>query len=73
MKKIHIILGWTAIIVVSLAILFFGPSEEKIHGKIRLGYSDDTSGFVVDYMREQKYFKDSEIKKIIEPASIRDC
>ncbi len=73
MKKIYIILGWTAIIGVSLMLFFFGPTEEKVHGKIRLGYSDDSSGFVVDYMKGQKYFKDSEIKKIIEPASIRDC
>lgn len=73
MKKIHIILGWTAIIAVSLALFFFGPTEEKVHGKIRLGYSDDTSGFVVDYMRGQKYFSDSDMKKIIEPTSIRDC
>lgn len=72
MKKFRIIFGWTAIIVVSIYLLFLGPTEKKIRN-IRLGYSDDTSSFVINYMEKQDYFEKSTLKRIMEPQAIRDC
>lgn len=71
-KTKNIILG-LIIIIGSLGILFFNPNTEKIDGNIRIGVSDDTSGFIIDYMINKDYFTDVEIENLIEPYSINDC
>lgn len=73
MKKICIILGWIVLILGAIILFFFAPTENKIKRTIKIGYSDDTSSFIVNYMRKQKNFKNASIKKILEPTSIRDC
>ena len=71
-KSKNILIG-LAILIGSLFILFFNPNSEKIYGNIRVGVSDDTSGFVINYMINQKYFSDLDVENLIEPYSINDC
>ncbi|GIM32300.1 hypothetical protein PAGU1678_15700 [Paraclostridium bifermentans subsp. muricolitidis] len=71
-KTKNIILG-LIIIIGNLGILFFNPKTEKIDGNIRIGVSDDTSGFIINYMINKDYFTDVEIENLIEPYSINDC
>nr|WP_297134246.1 hypothetical protein [Terrisporobacter sp.] len=47
--------------------------ENYIEEKIRIGVSDDTSGFVINYMRDKNYLKDVEMKDFIDAYSISDC
>mgnify|MGYP001544425907 CR=1 FL=1 len=71
-KSKNILIG-LAILIGSLFILFFNPNSEKIDGNIRVGVSDDTSGFVINYMINQNYFSDVDIENLLEPYSINDC
>lgn len=71
-KTKNIIIG-LIIIIGSLGILFFNPNDEKIDGNIKIGVSDDTSGFVINYMKNNGYFCDVEVENLIEPYSINDC
>lgn len=73
MDKIKNILLGTIIVIGSLLIFFFNPKDEKLEGSIRIGVSDDTSGFVINYMKNKDYFEDVEIENLIEPYSIADC
>lgn len=61
------------ILIGSLFILFFNPNDEKIDGNIRIGVSDDTSGFVINYMINQNYFSDIDVENLLEPYAINDC
>lgn len=58
------------IIGVAITITFFLPSEVLVGGKVRVGVSDDISGFVVDYM-----IKDEKLKAgdELEAYFIKDC
>ena len=71
-KSKNILIG-LAILIGSLFILFFNPNSEKIDGNIRVEVSDDTSGFVINYMINQNYFSDVDIENLLEPYSINDC
>ncbi|CEN23927.1 Uncharacterised protein [[Clostridium] sordellii] len=73
MDKSKKILIGLSILIGSLFIWFFNPNDEKIDGYIRVGVSDDTSGFVINYMINQKYFSDLDVENLIEPYSINDC
>lgn len=73
MDKIKNITLGIIILIGSLVILFFNPKNEKIEGSIRIGVSDDTSGFVINYMKNKNYFKDVEIESLIESYEIADC
>lgn len=73
MEKTKNIIIATFIVIGSLLIFFFNPKDEKIEGNIRIGVSDDTSGFVINYMKNKNYFQDVEIENLLEPYSIADC
>lgn len=47
--------------------------EEELNEKIKIGVSDDISGFVIDYMLSKKNFNNVEIEENIEEYIIRDC
>lgn len=66
MKKILSITG----IILFIAVIVFTLPEEKPSDNIKIGVSDDISGFVVDYMTvDEKHSK----KNNIEPYFIKDC
>ena len=71
-KSKNILIG-LAILIGSLFILFFNPNSEKIDGNIRVEVSDDTYGFVINYMKNQNYFSDVDVENLLEPYSINDC
>lgn len=48
-------------------------NEKTIEENIRIGVSDDTSGFVINYMKNKEYLENVNIENIIEPYSISDC
>lgn len=74
MHKIKEILITLLIVIGSMALVFSNFEDEKsIKGKIRIGVSDDTSGFVINYMKNRKYFEDVQINEIMESYSISDC
>lgn len=58
------------IIGIAIAITFFLPSEVLVGGKVRVGVSDDISGFVVDYMIKEEKLK---IGDELEAYFIKDC
>lgn len=66
MKRLFLI---GLILVIAISIAYILP-EENLSEKIRIGVSDDISGFVVDYMiREEKLDIDNEL----EAYFIKDC
>jgi hypothetical protein len=71
-KSKNILIG-IIILIGSLFILFFNPNDEKIDGNIRIGVSDDTSGFVINYMVNKNYFSDVDVENLLEPYAINDC
>lgn len=73
MDKIKDIIIWFIIFLVTIGLLSFNPKDEKIVGSIRLGISNDTSGFVVGYMKNKNYFENIDIENLIEPYEIVDC
>ena len=73
MEKTKNLLLGILILFISLGILFFNPNTEKIEGNIRIGVSDDTSAFVINYMKNKNYFEDVKIDSLIESYSIADC
>lgn len=73
MEKTKNLLLGILILSISLGILFFNPNNEKIEGNIRIGVSDDTSAFVINYMKNKNYFEDVKIDSLIESYSIADC
>lgn len=73
MEKTKNLLLGILILSISLGILFFNPNNEKIEGNIRIGVSDDTSAFVINYMKSKNYFEDVKVNSLIESYSIADC
>lgn len=65
-KKIPVIF----IIGIVIFLIFFLPSEVLPGGKIRIGVSDDISGFVVDYMIREEKLK---VGEELEAYFIKDC
>lgn len=62
------------IFVGCIALIFINFNDENyIEEKIRIGVSDDTSGFVINYMKDKNYLKDVEMKDFIDAYSISDC
>ena len=58
------------VIILLVTVIAFTLPEEKPTKNIKIGVSDDISGFVVDYMTQDK--KHSR-KNNIEPYYIKDC
>lgn len=57
------------IIVIAISIVFFLPGE-NLGGKVKIGVSDDISGFVVDYMITDEKL---DIGDELEAYFIKDC
>lgn len=66
MNRIFLIL---LIIVIAISIAFFLPGE-NLGGKVKIGVSDDISGFVVDYMITDEKL---DIGDELEAYFIKDC
>lgn len=58
------------IIGIAVALTFVLPSEVLVGGKVRVGVSDDISGFVVDYMIKDEQLK---VGDELEAYFIKDC
>lgn len=58
------------IFVIGIIIVFFFPTEVLNEGKIRIGVSDDISGFVVDYIIKEEKLK---VGDELEAYFIKDC
>ena len=67
MNKIFLII---LIIGIAVTVTFFLPSEVLVGGKIRIGVSDDISGFVVDYMIKDEKLK---VGEELEAYFMKDC
>nr|WP_312984123.1 hypothetical protein [Clostridioides sp.] len=48
-------------------------TKDHIKGKMKIGVSDDTSGFVINYMTEKNIFEGLEINDILDMYSVSDC
>lgn len=74
-KHLKLINKKIVILFASITILFllyrYLPTEQK-NENIRIGVSDDISGFVVDYMIKEKELNAS-LENNFESFSIRDC
>lgn len=74
MDKIKNILISTFIVIGVIGLLFTNFEENKtIEEKIRVGVSDDTSGFVINYMKNKEYLSSAEVETLLEPYAINDC
>ena len=74
MSKFKNIIISATIIFVCLILLFFNfNTKEHIKGKMKIGVSDDTSGFVINYMTEKNEFDGLEIDKLLDKYSVADC
>ena len=64
-----------AFIVIGVIGLLFTNFEESttIEEKIRIGVSDDTSGFVINYMKNNDYVSSADVETLLEPYAINDC
>jgi hypothetical protein len=58
------------IFIIGIFIVFFFPKEIFNEGKIRIGVSDDISGFVVDYIIKEEKLN---IGNELEAYFIKDC
>lgn len=62
------------IILGSIFIIFFNfEDKEEIKGKLRIGVSDYTSGFVINYMVNRDYFENIKVSDIMDIFTINDC
>lgn len=62
------------VILGSIFIIFFNFEDKKeIKGKLRIGVSDDTSGFVINYMENRDYFENIKVSDIMDIFTINDC
>jgi ABC-type amino acid transport substrate-binding protein len=60
--------------VICIAIITFNfKDKEKISGKVRIGVSDDTSGFVIDYMKSKDNFKNLQLVNNLDTYTVADC
>lgn len=74
MDKIKNTLITIVVIAGIVAILGINVEEkQKNNGNIRIGVSDDTSGFVINYMKSKGYLNSTEVETLIESHSINDC
>lgn len=74
MDKIKNILINAFIVIGVIGLLFTNFEESKtIEEKIRIGVSDDTSGFVINYMKNKEYLSSAEVETLLEPYAINDC
>ena len=74
MGKIKNLILLSLIFMGCIALVFINLNDENyIEEKIRIGVSDDTSGFVINYMKDKNYLKDVEMKDFIDAYSISDC
>lgn len=58
------------IFIIGILIICFFPTESFNEDKIRIGVSDDISGFVVDYIIKQEKLK---VGDELEAYFIKDC
>lgn len=68
-----IFLSVVLIICLTIGFTNFNTNQNAIEEKLRIGVSEDTSGFVINYMQNRKYLKDVEVEDFIEKYSIMDC
>lgn len=74
MERIKNIIILFIIILGSIFIIFFNfEDKEEIEGKLRIGVSDDTSGFVINYMINKDYFENIKVSDVMETFTINDC
>lgn len=74
MENIKNIIILFIIILGSIFIIFFNfEDKEEIKGKLRIGVSDDTSGFVINYMVNRDYFENIKVSDIMDVFTINDC
>ncbi|CCK98770.1 Uncharacterised protein [Clostridioides difficile] len=74
MENIKNIIILFIIILGSIFIIFFNfEYKEEIKGKLRIGVSDDTSGFVINYMVNRDYFENIKVSDIMDIFTINDC
>ncbi|MCC0635353.1 hypothetical protein IC214_12030 [Clostridioides sp. ES-S-0190-01] len=74
MERIKNIIILFVIILGSIFIIFFNfEDKEEIKGKLRIGVSDDTSGFVINYMINKDYFESIKVSDVMETFTINDC
>lgn len=75
MHKNKNIFSLSIALLVCLVIGFtnFNTKDKSIKEKLRIGVSDDTSGFVINYMQNKKYLKNVEVEDFIQKYSILDC
>lgn len=74
MERIKNIIILFVIILGSIFIIFFNfEDKEEIKGKLRIGVSDDTSGFVINYMINKDYFENIKVSDVMETFTINDC
>lgn len=71
-SKSNILLAVLFIVCVLIMLVNF-KNEKTIEENIRIGVSDDTSGFVINYMKNKEYLQSVDIENLIEPYSIADC
>lgn len=74
MENIKNIIILFIIVLGSVFIIFFKfEGKEEIEGKLRIGVSDDTSGFVINYMLNRDYFENIKVSDIMDTFTINDC
>lgn len=74
MERIKNIIILFIIILGSIFIIFFNfEDKEEIKGKLKIGVSDDTSGFVINYMINKDYFENIKVSDVMETFTINDC
>lgn len=74
MNKLKNIITLFAIgILCSMLLLLNFNNDKQIKSKIRIGVSDDTSGFVISYMMKKNNFKNVQINDLLDTYSMADC
>lgn len=74
MSRLRNIVISVTIILICLLLLFLNfNTKDHIKSKMKIGVSDDTSGFVINYMTEKNIFEGLEINVILDMYSVSDC
>lgn len=72
--KNKIKIGTTIAVLAIVVLSVFLIPTKKIDSNIRLGVSDDSSGLIIDYMKDKDYFSGlDENHTSIDSRSIADC
>ena len=66
MKRIFLMLA----ILILIVIIAFNLPKEEVLGRVKIGVSDDISGFVVDFMIKDESLK---LEDSLEAYFIKDC